>query len=345
MKWARARQAAWSDEELPRPVTINTPAVVVAPASVPVAPPPIEAAPPPIVVARQAPKPVRAEPPEAPAAERTRPRVQIPVGALAKYLAIAAVGAIVTTAGLLYGPGLWSTASKLTTSGPAQTPGRKGGAASPARSGAPLKTTGDVRVSSTPAGATVRVDGKPRGVTPIPVTDLAVGSHSVEIQSASGAVRRNVSIAAGQTGEISEEIFSGWLKVFAPFELTITEGTRALRLDERSQVMLPSGPHDLVFANRDLGFEEKRHVELKPGETSTISLTPPRSTLTVTASAAAQVLIDGMPAGGTPLAAVPIDLGTHQIVVRSASGAERRFTVTITVKPLTLNVDFSTPAK
>ena len=70
---------------------------------------------------------------------------------------------------------------------------------------------------------------------------------------------------------------------------------------------------------------------------------PPRSTIAVTASEAAQVLIDGTQAGDTPLAAVPIDLGTHQVVVRSASGAERRFTVTITVKPFALNVDFSTP--
>ena len=109
--------------------------------------------------------------------------------------------------------------------------------------------------------------------------------------------------------------------------------------------MLPSGPHEIVFANRDLGFEETRRVEVKPGETSAISLTPPRSMIAVTASEAAQVLIDGAAAGDTPLAALPIDLGTHQVVVRSAGGGERRLTVTITVKPFALNVDFSTPGK
>jgi hypothetical protein len=38
---------------------------------------------------------------------------------------------------------------------------------------------------------------------------------------------------------------------------------------------------------------------------------------------------------------MPVELGTHDIVVKRAAGGEKRFTVTITVKPLTLNADFS----
>ena len=252
-------------------------------------------------------------------------------------MALAAAGAAVVTVGMLYGPALWSTA------GTSQSPAPRRGASSTAGGGVPRKTTGELRVSSAPAGAQVRVDGKPRGVTPVTVTDLSAGTHAVEIQSSSGTVRKSATVVAGQTAEISEEIFSGWVAVFAPFDVAITEGTRALRLDDRNQVMLPAGPHDLVFANRDLGFEHTRHVEVKPGEISRISIVPPRSTIAVTASEAAQVQIDGAPAGATPLAGQPIDLGTHQVVVRSAGGSERRFTVTITVKPYSLDVDFSKP--
>ena len=88
---------------------------------------------------------------------------------------------------------------------------------------------------------------------------------------------------------MSELIFAGWLAVYAPFDLTITEGNRSLRLDDRNQVMLPAGPHDLRVVNQALGYEAVHHVELKPGDVTTLSVTPPRSALTVTATEAAEV--------------------------------------------------------
>jgi hypothetical protein len=154
-------------------------------------------------------------------------------------------------------------------------------------------------------------------------------------------VNGRVTIAANETAEIDESIFSGWLAVRAPFDLSITEGARALRADDRGQVLLPPGPHDLRFVNRTLGYDQVHHVEVKPGEIATLAISLPRSTLNVTASEAAEVWIDGVRAGDTPLADAPIDVGTREIVVKRAAGGERRLTVTVTVKPYSLNVDFS----
>jgi hypothetical protein len=80
-------------------------------------------------------------------------------------------------------------------------------------------------------------------------------------------------------------------------------------------------------------------VDVKPGEVTTLSITPPPSAVSVTASEAADVWIDGVHLGKTPLNARPTDLGTHEVVVRRADGAERRFTVMVTVNPLKLHVD------
>ena len=104
--------------------------------------------------------------------------------------------------------------------------------------------------------------------------------------------------------------------------------------------MLPAGTHELRFSNRPLGYDVTRQVEVKPGEATKLQLTPEPSTLTVTASAAAEVWIDGTRIGETPLNAAPMALGTHDIVVKRAAGGERRFTVTVGVKPTTLNVEF-----
>jgi archaellum component FlaG (FlaF/FlaG flagellin family) len=206
------------------------------------------------------------------------------------------------------------------------------------------RATGGLRVQSTPVGAQVLVDGKPRGITPLTLTDLSPGRHAVGIRSDAGTVERTVTVAANETAEIDESIFPGWIAVYSPFELTIIEGGRVLRPDERGQVMLPPGTHELRLGNKALAFDEVRQIDVKPGETTVLRLTPPPSTLTVTTSEAAEVWLDGTRVGETPVDGLPVPLGTHEVVVKRASGAERRFTVTIGVNPFTLNVDFNQPA-
>ena len=79
---------------------------------------------------------------------------------------------------------------------------------------------------------------------------------------------------------------------------------------------------------------------MKPGEATNLQLTPDPSALTVTAAQTTEVWLDGTRLGETPLNAAPVPLGIHEILVRRAAGGERRYTVTIGVKPFTLNVDF-----
>jgi hypothetical protein len=71
-----------------------------------------------------------------------------------------------------------------------------------------------------------------------------------------------------------------------------------------------------------------------------LQLTPDPSALTVTATEAAEVWVDGTRLGDTPLNAAPVPLGIHDIVVKRAGGGERRFTVTVGTKPVTLNAAF-----
>jgi hypothetical protein len=205
------------------------------------------------------------------------------------------------------------------------------------------KRTGRLQVDSEPAGARVIVDGRARGVTPVTVDGLTAGSHEVVLQSDDGSVRQSVDITADRTAEISEAIYAGWVQVSSTIELTITEGTRALHLDDRNQVLLPPGTHELRFESRALGYHETRRVEVKPGATTAISIVPAGSTLTVTSTLPAEVFVDGERVGETPLTGRPLSLGTRDIVVKSASGPERRFTITVTATPVRLDVDFAAP--
>jgi PEGA domain len=201
--------------------------------------------------------------------------------------------------------------------------------------------TGQLMARSEPPGATVLVDGKDRGVTPLTLDDLTIGSHTVVLQSEKGSIRRTVTVASDRAAVVSESIFAGWLSVFAPFEVQITEGTRAIRLDDNGKVLLPPGSHELRLENRELGYVETRKVEVQPGQTTSMSLVASPSLLTVTATAPAVVFIDGQQVGETPLTDHPIALGTRDVVVKAADGTERRFTRKVTVAPVQIHVDFS----
>ena len=256
-------------------------------------------------------------------------------GALAAALGFAAFVGI---------PYLWNAlpAFSTRTPGPAAKPTGTSPAkptdARPAAGG--RKGTGGLVVKTSPAGARVLVDGKARGVTPLTLTDLSPGSHEVALESNAGTIHRTVTVAANETAEIDESIFSGWVAVYAPFEVAISENGRVLRTDERNQFLLPPGIHQIRLTNKRLAYDSVQQVEVKPGETIALRLTPNPSTLTVTASEAAEVWLDGARVGDTPLSALPVPLGTHDLVVKRASGGERRFPITIGASPFSLHVEF-----
>jgi archaellum component FlaG (FlaF/FlaG flagellin family) len=258
------------------------------------------------------------------------------VGApVARWLPRAAAAVVLGAVVVMGGRYLWNTA--------ANRPARTAVVAPlPVRPPVPKrKPTGELHVTSTPEAAQVFIDGKPRGVTPLTIPDLSVGRHAVELKSVAGTVQRTVTVAADKTTEMNESIFSGWLAVYSPFDLVVTEGGRALLMDDRHQIMLSPGRHVLRLMNRTLAYDAVRQVDLMPGEVTSLTVAPPPSTVTVTATEAAEVWLDGARVGETPLNSLPVPLGTHEIVVKRAAGGERRMTVTVTVNPFALHVDFS----
>src|SRR5262245_8782952 len=223
--WARTRRATWTDAPLPvLPVTTDfAPAVTSQPA---VAAP--ERAAGPSAVARAASRIATLAGP----AVRQLPR------AAAMIAMVAAGGAAVYYGGryLLEQIADYRARRPVTVEQPAPTP-------EPAPTTKPR--TGTVQVNSTPSGAQVWLDNKPAGVTPQKLEGVSAGRHTIELRGESGTVQRSVTVVAGRTVTVEESIFSGFVTVFSPFEIVITEGGRTLRLDERSQVMMAPGHHEL----------------------------------------------------------------------------------------------------
>lgn len=290
----------------------------------------------------------------------TATRERPPVG---KWVGIAAAAIAIVAAGALGVPYLWRARPATTTqSEPASeptpapesrpaTPARGGGGRRssagtvPARGAGPAAVAapatggiGGLHVTSTPGNARVFLDGKFRGMTPLTLSGVNAGAHEVTITSDAGSVRRSVSVDAGQSAEVDESIFPGWIAVLAPFELEISENGRTLRADERGQIMLPPGMHDIRLANSSLSYSSVQHVEVKPGAATPVRVAAASSTLTVTSAEPSDVLLDGARIGSTPLNAHPVPLGTHEVVVKRPGG-DKRFTITVGTSPITLNAD------
>lgn len=202
---------------------------------------------------------------------------------------------------------------------------------------------GSLRVEARPTPARVLVDGKDRGEAPLTLTDLTVGTHTVQIDTMEGSVRRKVEIAQGRTESLIEEIFPGWLHVSSPIELTVVDGRKSVQLDASNRVLLKPGVHTIRLENRTLEIAETRQVTIEPGGTAKVNLDPQESTLSVVGSSGADVFIDGSKVGETPLADFKVRLGSHDVMVVDRGGATRHATVTVTARPATLDIPFQKP--
>ena len=186
------------------------------------------------------------------------------------------------------------------------------------------------------------MDGKERGVTPLTVSDVPVGIRRIVIESSAGTVRRDVRVVADSQVTINEAIISGWIAAFAPFELQIYEGTRLLGTTEDGRIMARPGRHELDFVNTRLGFRERRGIDVNPGATTAVNIAAVVGIVRITAPAGADVLVDGVLFGDTPLRELRLPIGLHEIVLRHPQLGEQRVSITVGASaPTEVRVDFT----
>jgi hypothetical protein len=175
------------------------------------------------------------------------------------------------------------------------------------------------------------------------IPEITVGSHVVTLESRDGSVRRKVEIVEGQTEQLSDSIFPGWVRVTAPVEVTVSENGHAVALDDHNRAMLKPGVHQLRINNAALGFSEMHHVEVEPGATASVDIDTPLSMLTITTSAPAEVAVDGTKVGEAPVLNLPVKLGTRSVTATDRLGTTERMTVTVTARPSTIEIAFPKP--
>ena len=193
------------------------------------------------------------------------------------------------------------------------------------------RRVGTLRVTSTPTGARVLLDGEPRGVTPLAVEQVAAGTHALVVEGPAGSVEQPVEVEADGTVTVDVPIYSGWLAVFAPIEVRIFLQGKLLGTSLDGRLLVPPGKHQLELINPALGYREQRTVTVTPGRVTALSVEAPRGTIVVDAPDGTDVSVDGQPVGTTPVGELPVAIGTREIVFRHPQLGQRRVTVTVGV--------------
>jgi len=202
----------------------------------------------------------------------------------------------------------------------------------------PVALFGRVSVVTDPPGARVAVDGKLRGISPVTVTDLTAEEHTVTVTNENGSSERKVVVAAGGVASVMFSLakaagpIGGWLSVAAPFDVEVTENGDVIGSGGANRIMLAAGRHEVLFANRSIGFQEARRIDVTAGKTTAVRLEPPRVAISVNARPWAEILLDGADVGETPIANLLVAVGSHELVFRHPQLAERRQTIVVTAK-------------
>jgi hypothetical protein len=207
--------------------------------------------------------------------------------------------------------------------------------------------TGQIEVTSEPAGAQVTVDGVPRGATPLLVDGIEPGQHAVVISQGGTAVNRIVQVSAGTTATVVASVApsgaaGGWITLNTPIDLQVLEAGKLLGTSSMERLMLPAGRHELELASSAFDFRTTVQVVVPAGRTTTVNVSLPKGTLSINALPWAEVWLDGQPLGTTPLGNVAVPIGNHELIWRHPQHGERRQTVKVTAQaPVRAGVDFT----
>jgi PEGA domain len=197
---------------------------------------------------------------------------------------------------------------------------------------------GRLSIVTDPAGARVEVDGRPHGMSPVVIEGLAASQHRITVTSDSGSAERTLTVADGVMTEVvfslprSTAPVAGWVAVASPFPVDVIEHNEVVGTSGTAKIMLAAGKHEVVLRNQNLGYETPRTVTVAPGRIVPLEVDPPQGLLNVNARPWADVVIDGEPAGQTPLSNIALPVGSHQITFRHPQLGERTEQIVVTTR-------------
>lgn len=211
-----------------------------------------------------------------------------------------------------------------------------------------IAQTGQITVVTDPPAARVTIDGESRGSSPLTIGNVPPGEHRIGVTSETGTAERNIKVEGGGTASV---VFSlpktaspsaGFFAVTSPFDIRVLEGDAVVGGGRSTRIMIPTGKHTFSFVSEALQYQETRSVEIVAGKTVTLKLDAPNAAVSANARPWADVLVDGVSVGQTPISNLALPIGSHDVVFRNPQLGERRQTVVVTARgPNRIAVDLT----
>jgi hypothetical protein len=104
-------------------------------------------------------------------------------------------------------------------------------------------------------------------------------------------------------------------------------GTRIGTTD--GPLSLAAGRHALELVNQTLGYRGTQNITVAAGGTVSRAITLPQGRLNINADPWATVSVDGRAVGETPLANLPLQIGSHEVTFRHPVFGEKRETTIV----------------
>jgi len=121
---------------------------------------------------------------------------------------------------------------------------------------------------------------------------------------------------------------AGSVTMVSPIELQVFEGD--VRIGASAEpITLAAGVHMLEVVNDDFGFRARQEVTIFGGGATSVTVAVPDGQVDIDASPAAEVWINGVMVGRTPIASLALPIGRHEILFRHPELGERREAVVV----------------
>jgi hypothetical protein len=301
----------------------------------------------PVIAPKRAPEPVTASPVDRFSTLSLGGAAEEPETTRAFPWKLALVALVVAAVAIVLGRSYLPGRSAVPGEAGAQTESGAAPAASASAAPAPVDNSaipagkGRISIQTQPPGLKVLLDRKPIGESPLTV-DTTPGRHALTFITSGGEVVNNIRVTAGKVTALDIPVFSGWLALVSPFVVDIAENGQSIGSSEENRLMLPPGRHRLTFSSKELGFSQAQDVDIEPGGVKSVTIDP-KGNVNLNAIPWAEVYLDGVKLGDTPLAGIQVRLGTREFVFKNPQFGEKRITATVKggSSPQLISHDFS----
>ena len=184
------------------------------------------------------------------------------------------------------------------------------------------------KIGATPMEVKVDRDLKSLRIIPAPSAPAAKGQPD----AASGAkAPPQVAAKVAAAAAAAPRPRNGTVTLVSPLELQVSEGDEALGSTADGALTLPPGIHQLELMNATLNYRRRETVTIKPGQSLSVSLTPPDGLMSINVLPWANCQIGSKLLGETPLANLKVPIGEHEVICRHPNLGELRRTVVVRV--------------